>query len=232
MRSLLTPICLASSLLAFAACTPPGAFGADPSTPASMEPAQAESEHASNDSDHDHDGDHDDDGHADHDHGDHDHNHHHAPPRSTSDEAARVRIMQSDTLACGSVISLGPVDVHESMHTEEQALDMLRRRAKDLGAEAVLGVEFHHGEGGPAQTHLSGLAVRCGDLLQGRAYDVVQKIDIPGGMGDEDDAYAALKARAASIGADLIIGIEFKHGDGTPGSETHVSGTAIKLRPQ
>jgi hypothetical protein len=28
----------------------------------------------------------------------------------------------------------------------------------------------------------------------------------------------------------LILGIEFHHGDGSPGSQTHVSGTAVKLR--
>jgi uncharacterized protein YbjQ (UPF0145 family) len=35
---------------------------------------------------------------------------------------------------------------------------MIRERAAQMGADAVIGVQFHHGEGGP--THLSGLAVR------------------------------------------------------------------------
>ena len=54
---------------------------------------------------------------------------------------------------------IGVVDVHEPMANEEAALQRLREKAAALGADAVLGVEFHHGEEtGP--THLSGLAVR------------------------------------------------------------------------
>lgn len=211
------------ALLAFAACTPPAGIGPEPTTPSSVEVAQsAGGDHDADDHDHDHhdDGDHD----ADHDH------EHHAPPRSTSAEAAHVKVLETADLACGATESLGPVDVHEPMHSEEEALDMLRRRANDLGADAVLGVEFHHGAGGTAPTHLSGLAVRCGDLLQGRQYDVIQKIDIDGTMGDEEDAYAALKEKARELGADLILGIEFHHGTGGPGTKTHISGTAIKFR--
>jgi uncharacterized protein YbjQ (UPF0145 family) len=74
------------------------------------------------------------------------------------------------------------------------------------------------------------MAVKCGDLLQGRSYDVISKLDIPGGMGDEDEAFDALKAKAASMGADLVLDVEFHHGDGSPGSSTHVSGTAVKVR--
>jgi uncharacterized protein YbjQ (UPF0145 family) len=222
MRAVIGLGCSSICLLAFAACVPPEGAAGPPASPTVAESQSLGADQDSKPHD-DHDGDHDD-----HD-GDHEH-HHHSPPRSTSDQAAHVRILQTTAMACGALESLGPVDVHEPMHSEEEALDMLRRRANDLGAEAVLGVEFHHGEGGPAPTHLSGLAVRCGDLLNGRAYDVIQKIDVPGDMGDEDDAYAALKARAASLGADLILGIEFHHGDGSPGSQTHVSGTAVKLR--
>jgi len=54
---------------------------------------------------------------------------------------------------------VGVVDVHEPMASESAALQRLREKAAALGADAVLGVEFHHGEEtGP--THLSGLAVR------------------------------------------------------------------------
>lgn len=57
---------------------------------------------------------------------------------------------------------VGVVDVHEPMANEQAALQRLREKAAALGADAVLGVEFHHGEEtGP--THLSGLAVRYTD---------------------------------------------------------------------
>jgi uncharacterized protein YbjQ (UPF0145 family) len=46
------------------------------------------------------------------------------------------------------------------MGSHEAALDVVRRRAAELGADAVVGVEFHHGEGDGQPTHLSGLAVR------------------------------------------------------------------------
>jgi hypothetical protein len=55
---------------------------------------------------------------------------------------------------------LGIVDVHLAMGTEEAALGELRNRAAELGADAVLGVEFHHGEHKGEPIHLSGLAVR------------------------------------------------------------------------
>jgi uncharacterized protein YbjQ (UPF0145 family) len=46
------------------------------------------------------------------------------------------------------------------MGSHDRALDVLRRRAVAMGADAVVGVEFHHGEGEGQPTHLSGLAVR------------------------------------------------------------------------
>ena len=45
------------------------------------------------------------------------------------------------------------------MGHHDAALDALRRKAAAMGADAVVGVEFHHSEGGEP-THLSGLAVR------------------------------------------------------------------------
>jgi uncharacterized protein YbjQ (UPF0145 family) len=46
------------------------------------------------------------------------------------------------------------------MGGHDAALQMLKERAAQLGADAVLGVEFHHGHGEDEPTHLSGLAVR------------------------------------------------------------------------
>jgi uncharacterized protein YbjQ (UPF0145 family) len=142
--------------------------------------------------------------------------------------ASRIRVIQNDELECPSEV-LGLVDIHQPVKTEDQALDVLKRKAAKLRADAVVGVEFHHGEPGEEPTHLSGMAVRCNDLIKGRAYDVLQRIEVQGKMGKEDDAERELMSRAGAMGADLVIGMGFEHGEG--GSQpTRVWGTAIKFR--
>jgi uncharacterized protein YbjQ (UPF0145 family) len=142
--------------------------------------------------------------------------------------ASRIRVIQNDQLECPSEI-LGLVDIHQPVKTEDEALNVLKRKAAKLRADAVIGVEFHHGEPGEEPTHLSGMAVRCNDLIKGRAYDVLQKIEVQGKMGKEDDAERELIDRATAMRADLIINIGFEHGEG--GSQpTRVWGTAIKFR--
>jgi uncharacterized protein YbjQ (UPF0145 family) len=142
--------------------------------------------------------------------------------------ASKVQVIQNDHLACPAEM-LGLVDIHQPVQTQQQALDILKRKAAKLGADAVIGVEFHHGEPGEEPTHLSGMAVRCNDLLKGRAYEVIEKIEIKGKMGKEDDAEAELLSRASALHADLVIDMGFEHGEG--GSEpTRVWGTAIKFK--
>jgi hypothetical protein len=51
------------------------------------------------------------------------------------------------------------VDVHVPHGHHDGAIQELRRRASELGADAVVGVEFHHGDP-RTPLHLSGLAVR------------------------------------------------------------------------
>jgi uncharacterized protein YbjQ (UPF0145 family) len=46
------------------------------------------------------------------------------------------------------------------MGKHDKALRDLQVKAAQLGADAVVGVEFHHGEGEGEPTHLSGLAVK------------------------------------------------------------------------
>jgi hypothetical protein len=53
---------------------------------------------------------------------------------------------------------LAILDVHVRDADQDRALEELARQAADIGADAVVGVEFHHGASGPS--HLSGLAVR------------------------------------------------------------------------
>jgi hypothetical protein len=71
----------------------------------------------------------------------------------------RVLILQSTHLDRPAEV-VGIVDVHEEMGHHDAALAELRRKAAALGADAVVGVEFHHSESNGEPTHLSGLAVR------------------------------------------------------------------------
>jgi uncharacterized protein YbjQ (UPF0145 family) len=151
---------------------------------------------------------------------------------------SRVLVLQAEHVDRPTEV-LGVVDVHEPMESETASLDALRRRGACLGADAVLGVEFHHGgEGseairavpaGEARTHLSGVAVRYRNLLRPDPYDVLGELDVAELMGGEEEALAALRERARALHADLIIRIAYRHGD-APGQPTHLTGTAIRYR--
>jgi hypothetical protein len=54
---------------------------------------------------------------------------------------------------------VGVLDFHTRAEAEDKGFDQLRARAASIGADAVIGAEFEHGEGG-GPSHLSGLAVR------------------------------------------------------------------------
>ena len=141
--------------------------------------------------------------------------------------ARNVRVIQNNNLDCPSEV-LGLVDIHEPVESADRALEVLKRKAAKVGAEAVIGVEFHHGEPSEEPTHLSGMAVRCNDLIKGRKYDVLGRIEVPGQMGDEDGAERELMARARAMRADLVIGMGFEHGEGGQ-QPTKVWGTAIRF---
>jgi uncharacterized protein YbjQ (UPF0145 family) len=142
--------------------------------------------------------------------------------------AQKVKVIQNEHADCPTEL-VGLVDVHEPVESVDRALEVLRRKAAKMGAEEVVGVEFHHGEPGEEPTHLSGMAVRCKDLLQGRQYDVIGRIEVQGKMGKEDEADKELLQRASAMHADLVIDIGFEHGEG--GSEpTKVWGTAIRFK--
>jgi hypothetical protein len=88
------------------------------------------------------------------------------PAECCGDEASamalvepQVLVLQTSHLDHTSEV-VGVVDVHERMGHHEAALAEIRRQAARLGADAVVGVEFHHGHGDDEPTHLSGLAVR------------------------------------------------------------------------
>lgn len=187
-------------------CTPPGGAARD---------AHDEHHGDGDDGDHDHDGDHDDAL-----------AHHEVPTDPVIvAAAAKVRVLNNESLSCASQV-LGVVDVHEPVQTDEAALDILRRRAAALGAEAITGVEFRHGNG-HERTHMSGTAVRCKDLLNGRKFDVLERIVVKGKMGGEDEAFDELKRRARVLGANLILEAKFHHGESASEGVT-VTGTAVR----
>jgi hypothetical protein len=74
-------------------------------------------------------------------------------------EASNVLVLQTTKLDRYAEV-VGVLDVHEGMGDERVALQRLREKAAAMGADAVIGVEFHHGEDEGEPTHLSGMAVR------------------------------------------------------------------------
>src|SRR5215472_16653632 len=83
-------------------------------------------------------------------------------------DPSRILILQSTHLDRPAEV-VGVIDAHEAMGRQDVALLALRRKAAAMGADAVVGVEFHHAEGEGQPTHLSGLAVR---FLQAVPYPV------------------------------------------------------------
>jgi uncharacterized protein YbjQ (UPF0145 family) len=75
---------------------------------------------------------------------------------SVSDPASRVRIYTSKDIE-GEVV--GVLDFHTRADSQDKGFDELKRRAAEMGADAVIGAEFEHGDEG-AVSHLSGMAVR------------------------------------------------------------------------
>lgn len=54
---------------------------------------------------------------------------------------------------------------------------------------------------------------RCKDLLHGRVYDVITKLEAVGEMEHENEALEKLMAQATAKGANLVLNVHFEHGD-------------------
>lgn len=127
---------------------------------------------------------------------------------------------------------IGVIDVHEPTGEHDAALQTLRERAALIGADAVLGIEFHHeDEGGGAnkdiETHLSGLAVRFRPVLQERPYEVLGQVQVEAAMEHEDDGLRALRDKGNDMNADAMLDVQFHHGEGKGGATKL---TAIGIR--
>ncbi len=73
-------------------------------------------------------------------------------------EASRIQVFASKHIDALTEV-VGVLDMHTSANSEDKGFDLLRMRALALGADAVIGAEFEHGEGNEP-SHLSGMAVR------------------------------------------------------------------------
>ncbi len=75
-----------------------------------------------------------------------------------SSDAARVQVFTNSHISQMNEV-VGVLDMHTSADSEDKGFDLLRWRAAQLGADAVIGAEFEHGHDGEP-SHLSGMAVR------------------------------------------------------------------------
>jgi uncharacterized protein YbjQ (UPF0145 family) len=129
---------------------------------------------------------------------------------------------------------IGVVDVHEPTGEHDAALQTLRERAALIGADAVLGIEFHHesdehGDGKGIETHLSGLAVRFRPVLQDRPYEVLGQVQVEAAMEHEEDGLHALREKGNDMNADAMLDVQFHHGE-SHGGNTKLTAIAIRYR--
>jgi hypothetical protein len=61
-----------------------------------------------------------------------------------------------------------------------------------------------------------------------RPAEIIGVVDAHLPMGDHDRALALLKQKAAELGADAVIAVDFAHGEGHHGEPPHLSGLAIR----
>jgi uncharacterized protein YbjQ (UPF0145 family) len=156
------------------------------------------------------------------------HEHHASYSRVAPERVAAVLISDSANLGQPTEV-LAVVDAHMRPGHQEEAVAELRARAAALGADAVVGVEFHHSEESAHASHLSGVAVRYRDLLKGRSYDVIADLDVGAPMGQEERAHEDLRRQASAVHADLILDVRFHHGEASDGS-VRLTGKAIRFR--
>lgn len=152
-------------------------------------------------------------------------------PRLT-DAATKVLILQNQDAGRPTQV-LGVIDVHEETGSQDAALQTLKERAALYGADAVLGVEFHHEEASskdkPVEIHLSGMAVKFKTVLADRPYLVLGSVQVDAEMGHEAEGLRDLQTKAGDMSADVLVDVQFHHGEG--GAEkTRLTGLAIKYR--
>jgi uncharacterized protein YbjQ (UPF0145 family) len=144
------------------------------------------------------------------------------PPRPAR---SKVMVLKDVAITQPTEI-LGLVDVYEQLYDHDRALESLKAKAEALGADAIVGLEYHHG-GGKEPSRLSGTAIKFKDLVQGRRYEPLGTIEVKYDPGEEAQGLRELKAKARAIHADLILELKYDRGDGN--DQPRVSGTAVKF---
>ena len=81
------------------------------------------------------------------------------------DVSGRLLVLQSRHTDRTTEV-LGLLDVHVPSGGQAAALAALRSQAIALGADAVVGADFHHGESGNESIHVSGMAIRFIELAR------------------------------------------------------------------
>lgn len=151
-----------------------------------------------------------------------------------ADPAKKMLVLQSQDAGRPTEV-IGVIDVHEPSGSQDAALMTLKERAALLGADAVIGVEFHHEEPSSEaehkdiETHLSGLAVRFRPVLQNKPYDVVGQLQVDADMEHEDDGLKELREKADGVRADALLDVQFHHGEASRG-KTRLTAIAIRYR--
>ena len=145
-------------------------------------------------------------------------------PEQLTPVESKVAVYPKGSDPKGRTMVVGVLDLHTSAQNADKGFDVLRVMAAQLGADAVIGAEFEHGEGAEP-SHLSGMAIRymSGDE---KPYVVLGKIDIATAEDADDKGYDAMRLKAASIGADEVIDVKFEHGE--EGGLSHLTGTAVR----
>lgn len=115
------------------------------------------------------------------------------------------------------------VDIHTDAQSQDKGFDELRAHARALGANAVVGAEFEHGDNGEP-SHLSGMVVRYGKPIP--PHVDLGEVDIPSDPTAPDKGLSQLAARAKEMGGDNVIQVTFEHGD--DGAQGHLRGRVIR----
>lgn len=139
--------------------------------------------------------------------------------------AAGILVTPESTLD-RDIMLVEVLDFHTPVDSEDKGFDALRLRAAALGADAVIGAEFEHGEEGEL-SHLSGMAVKY-FVPDPTPYDVLGDIDVVTPEDAEDKGFTEMRDRAARMGADEVRSIHFSHGE--EGGMSHLTGVAVKHR--
>jgi uncharacterized protein YbjQ (UPF0145 family) len=146
------------------------------------------------------------------------------PSSATSPSSDRsIQLVASGDPGCDGE-ALGVVDAPFVYGDEERSRQGLKSEAAKRGADAVVDVKHVTTDG---EEHLLGTLVRCRTLREARPFDVIGQIDVPELEGGPEAAFAALRARAYQMNADLVVDVRLAS---DAADHAHVTGTAIKYR--